>query len=278
MDQTLTNKLEAWLSKPEHTDDSDIMEGALMLLQLNRNRSLYMTVSTCPKRFVKTVEYELRKFLPMRKQGKTCADVRREADALLKELKSADDAEPSGNESKPVEEMDLPLRSGKRPDHDSLPENIKAIWTENAERWKKIKELYNICLHIEQPCDLAENLQVLKETWYKYKSEFDRYDSYVIGDETEEKETDPMQTARDIANARAYISKNLDRLISMKSASLADGADEKAIKDYQSLLSSVSDRVQILIENKQVMGDDLKKKLTDAGVTLPSEQPSETEL
>lgn len=56
IDNQLTERIEAWLAMPEHTDDADIMEGALMLLQLNRNRQLFQTVSTCPQRFVKTVE------------------------------------------------------------------------------------------------------------------------------------------------------------------------------------------------------------------------------
>ena len=87
IDNQLTERIEAWLAMPEHTDDADIMEGALMLLQLNRNRQLFQTVSTCPQRFVKTVEYELRKFLPMRKRGQTCQDVMKEATELLGELK-----------------------------------------------------------------------------------------------------------------------------------------------------------------------------------------------
>lgn len=48
IDNQLTERIEAWLAMPKHTDDADIMEGALMLLQLNRNRQLFQTVSTCP--------------------------------------------------------------------------------------------------------------------------------------------------------------------------------------------------------------------------------------
>ena len=40
MDKTLTDKIVAWLNAPAHTEDADIMEGALMLLQLNSSPRL----------------------------------------------------------------------------------------------------------------------------------------------------------------------------------------------------------------------------------------------
>lgn len=126
MDKTLTDKIVAWLNAPAHTEDADIMEGALMLLQLNRNRMLYMTISTNPKRFLKTVEYELKKFLPLRMKGKTCQDVRREADEFLSELReNGIDKEQSEGQDEMFETDDTvaPVRNGKREDHDQLPQS-----------------------------------------------------------------------------------------------------------------------------------------------------------
>lgn len=275
LDDELTKRIEAWLSKPEHTDNADIMDGATMLLQLSRNSVLFQTVASSPKRFAKTVEYELRKFLPMRKRGQTLDEADKEARTILGEIRTAIDGEPQDNETKEDDEKDLPAHGGKRADHDQLPANIKAIWQENAARWKKIKALYNKCLSFDKPCDRDESVQVLKETYYKYKSEFARYDDYVISDA--DKSDDSSASAKDIANAKSYVSKALkdDKLQSMKSAAFADGAGEKTMESYNEFLSKVQQRVDILIENNEVIGDEIRQKLIDGGVVFPEDEPSE---
>lgn len=285
MDKTLTDKIVAWLNAPAHTEDADIMEGALMLLQLNRNRMLYMTISTNPKRFLKTVEYELKKFLPLRMKGKTCQDVRREADEFLSELREngIDKEQSEGqDETSGTDETDdtvAPVRNGKREDHDQLPQNIRDLWATNAERWKRIKEIYNACLSIENPCDLEENLKVLKETYYAYKADYARYDSFTFkneGDKSEEDgASDDLKTLKDINNARSYISKNVDKLLALKKEALRDGASDEQTNAYQSLLSSMTQRVQTLVDNGQVMGEDLMNKLQATGINLPASQPTE---
>lgn len=285
MDKTLTDKIVAWLNAPAHTEDADIMEGALMLLQLNRNRQLYMTISTNPKRFLNTVEYELKKFLPLRMKGKTCQDVRREADEFLSELReNGIDKEQSERQDETSETDDnddtvAPVRNGKREDHDQLPKNIRDIWEANAERWKRIKEMYNTCLSIENPCDLEENLKVLKETYYAYKIDYARYDSFTFenkGDKSEEDgASDDLKKLKNINNARSYISKNVDKLSALKKEALKDDATDAQTKAYQSLLSSMTQRVQMLVDNGQVMGEDLMNKLQATGINLPASQPTE---
>lgn len=279
IDNSITKKLEDFLAMTDRTPE-EVVSGATLLLQLNRNRSLFQTVLTNPKRFESTVVYELKKFVPIRQRGQTLEDVKRDAEQLLGELKSAVDEEPAENESKDDSEKDLPMHGGKRPDHDSLPDNIKAIWPQNAERWKKIKSLYNTCLGITEPCDLAESLNTLKETWYKYKSEFSRYDDFIVenNDETVKNGEDPAESAKAVTNARSYLSKMVkdDKLLNMKKASLAEGADEKTIEAYRGNLQNTQDRVQLLLDKGEVIGDELRTKLAEAGVVFPEEKPSET--
>lgn len=285
MDKTLTDKIVAWLNAPAHTEDADIMEGALMLLQLNRNRMLYMTISTNPKRFLKTVEYELKKFLPLRMKGKTCQDVRREADEFLSELrengidKEQSEGQEETSETDDTDNIVAPVRNGKREDHNQLPQNIRDIWEANAERWKRIKEMYNACLSIENPCDLEENLKVLKETYYAYKADYARYDSFTFENKgiksEEDGASDDLKTLKDINNARSYISKNVDKLSTLKKEALKDDATDAQTKAYQSLLSSMTQRVQTLVDNGQVMGEDLMNKLQATGIYLPASQPTE---
>lgn len=285
MDKKLTDKIVAWLNAPAHTEDADIMEGALMLLQLNRNRTLYMTISTNPKRFLKTLEYELKKFLPLRMKGKTCQDVRREADEFLSELrengidKEKHEGQDETSDNDDNDDTVAPVRNGKREDHDQLPQNIRDIWEANSARWKRIKEMYNTCLSIENPCDLEENLKVLKETYYAYKADYARYDSFTFkneGDKSEEDgASDDLKTLKDINNARSYISKNVDKLLALKKEALRDGASDEQTNAYQSLLSSMTQRVQTLVDNGQVMGEDLMNKLQATGINLPASQPTE---
>ena len=279
IDNSITKKLEDFLAMTDRTPE-EVVSGATLLLQLNRNRSLFQTVLTNPKRFESTVVYELKKFVPIRQRGQTLEDVKRDAEQLLGELKSAVDEEPAENESKDDSEKDLPMHGGKRPDHDSLPEDIQAIWPQNAERWKKIKSLYNTCLGITEPCDLAESLNTLKETWYKYKSEFARYDDFIVenNDETVENGEDPAESAKAVTNARSYLSKMVkdDKLLNMKKASLGENAGEKTINAYHSSLHNTQDRVQLLLDKGEVIGDDLRAKLAEAGVVFPEDEPSET--
>lgn len=284
MDKEFTKKIQDWLDEPSHETVEDIMAGAMLLLQCNRNRILYDNVSRRPLRLVGTVEYELKKHLAIRRNNQTLADVQNEAKELYKEIEPAMKEEPEGNDDKSDNEKDLPAHGGKRADHEQLPDNIKAIWQENAVRWKHIKELYETCKTIKKPCDLAEDLHQMKQLWYKYKSEFERYDSYVITEDASEGTgnasgdgEDAAAKAKEIANARAYISKQLkeDKLLNMKKAALADGADEKAIETYNKNLKNTQDRVQVLIDNDVEIGDESKAKLTEAGIVFPTSGTTE---
>lgn len=281
MDNELTKKLQDWLAEPSHDTEDDIIAGATMLLKLNRNRVLFNTILRNPKRYVKAIQYELGKFLKIRLDGLTTNEVERMDAELTPQVKAVVDAEPEENTEKPDEEKDLPIASGKRADHDSLPEDIKSIWQKNAERWKKIKELYNTLLPLKKPCDRYEYLKQMKELWYAYKADFATYDSYkapVEGEHTESEGLKEMASSKDIGNARSYLSKMVkdDKLLNLRKASLAEGATEKEAKAYTTALENTQQRVRLLLDNNEPIGDDLKAKLTEAGVTFPEEQPSET--
>ena len=56
---------------------------------------------------------------------------------------------------------------------------------------------------------------------------------------------------------------------------MRDDATDAQTKAYQSLLSSMTQRVQTLVDNGQVMGEDLKNKLQESGINLSASQPSE---
>lgn len=259
-----------WLDEKEHTTDEDIIKGAFMLLKLTRNQIMFQTIMRKPQKHVDKIVYELRKRLPMRLAHMTTYDVKVMDSEITPVIKSAmkEESDKIASEPENNDKMSLPAVSGKRSDHDSLPDDIKNIWPENAERWKKIKKVYNTLLTLKEPCDRFENLTILSELWYTYKREFERYDNYKAdsGEDVNTAETDPAKLAKIITNARSYISKNIDDLLALKAASAMDNADDKTIESYKSLLAKMTDRVLVLLNNKQVIGDDLRTKLVNAGI------------
>ena len=269
IDNKLTENMQAWLAESAH-DRSSLMRGAEMVLKLTRNMSMYQTIIRRPEKFESKIRYELQKFLPMRLEQMTTQDVKALSAELIPEVKKAVDEEATLSDSDETIDNDtfLPAASGIRPDHDSLPEDVQSVWSDNKERWLKIKQLYNTLLAIEQPCDRYEYLKQLKDLWYTYKRELGRYDNYVAPDDGAA--PSPVDIAKDIANARAYITKNVDKLIELRNESLSSDDATKALDDYNKLLAKMQQRVDTLNSNNAPVGDDLKAKLNEAGLSLPS--------
>ena len=269
IDNQLTKNMQSWLDADSHSHE-ELMAGAEMVLKLTRNVSMYQTIIRRPEKFESKIRYELQKFLPMRLEQMTVQDVKALDDELMPKVKAAVVAD-LGDDSQPP-------ASGMRPDHDSLPEDVRRVWADNRERWLSIKTLYYTLLPIEQPCDRYEYLHQLKDLWYTYKRELQRYDSYVApadtgasdGSAAELPEQSPADIAKDIANARSYITKNVDRLAELRRASLDADDNVKALDDYNSLLAKVQQRVGVLTDANAPIGDDLKAKLNEGGISVPS--------
>lgn len=278
IDNNFTIKMKRWLEAGNHTERDDIMNGAMMLLQLNRNQALFNTIARRPEKYVVKIEYELKKFLPIRLAKMTMADVNNLDAEVTPSIKEAIEAEPEDNDTKDYETIALPAHNGKREDHDSLPDDIKALWYKNVERWKKIKAAYNTLLTLTEPCDRYEYLAALKDTWYEYKKAFEIYDSYTAPVtepvEGNAQPADVAQLAKSINNARAYISKNVDKLLELHKAS---GNDESQDEKYRAMCDKISERVQVLVDNKQPIGDDLKKKLADGGLVIENNDEEDSD-
>ena len=108
----------------------------------------------------------------------------------------------------------------------------------------------------------------LKETWYKYKAEFERYDSFELSADNVGGETSPVDFAKQISNARSYISKNVDKLLQLKEKALSDNPSDKDIERYKSLCNNLNERLALLLDNSQVVGEDVLAKLADGGVEI----------
>jgi len=280
-DPKLTDDMVKWLSS-EHESDEMILKGAVMLLRVNRNRGLYERIIRQPRRGLKKLEYELRKHVNMRLDGYTIEDVEKLDSEITPQIESAissekidDDGEtgdaPSGEETSNA----ATVITGKRPDHDQLPEEIQAIWVKNAERWHKIKETYNLLLTLNAPCDRYEYLKLLKDAWYNYKADMARYDDFKVGDITD----DGDKTVRDenvqksIDYAQTYISKHLSSLLDLvEEAKEPDFSIEQQTK-LEKEREFIQSRVYILLENGVNLSDQRKADLVkcDVSIVLPKD-------
>ena len=300
IDPKFTEQIARWL-EGEHSTQEQIEAGAQLLLSLNRDGAMYQRIMRRPQRELKFLEYKLQRFLRLRQDGQTIKDVIRLNDEIIPVLKTVTDKEPLPVEGQavilPVEEpvgSDQYVRMGIRPVHDKLPASIQAIWPANAERWKKIKEAYETCKQLTEPCDRYEYLKVLKETWYKYKQEMARYDDYRLTDDGgSEGEGAADQTPaltpeqeKELKNADSYISKNMPQLQQLVSASKEEEFNEEQIKSLESLRQRIQQRVDVLLKygrtlteerSEQLLQCDIKVSLEAAGAEDNTETPQNDE-
>ena len=279
LDNSFTEKIQKWFDS-EHTEDN-IREGALLLLQIDRNRNLYQNVIRKPQMFLSKLEHELRKHLTYRLDKKTRSEVRK-MDAEITPVMDASITAVADTDNIPAlldDAVELKptaiIAKGMREDHAELSPEIQKIWTENAARWKKIKSLYETCKSLTQSCDKYESLKSigeefpamindLKDNYYLYKKEMQKYDDAPKVSETPvvEPETAAVALAKSIGNARSYISKAIPQV-----KYLTELADEKSLASAEALKSKIAERAKLLADN-QSMTDDMLASLAELNVKL----------
>ena len=287
-----------WLSKKKHTE-AELADGAMMVLQCNRNHALYNTIMRRPARYEEKIAYELRKHLRYLKDdmtldevkkmeayilpviGKAIADTEETADKAAAALGEIPEDSflpaPALSSEEPYKQTDAIVARGKRTDHDTLPETIRAIWDKNAERYKKIKQAHETCKTLTAACDRYEFTSAIAELWADYKKDFDTYDHYVLVPVNEEAGTQTPDTeevqlsaedVKAINAARPYISKNLPKLIALVAAAKQEGFTDKQTKELEGWREKIQQRVDVLVRTKQVITDELRQQLTEADIKL----------
>ena len=293
IDPKFTEQIAQWL-QGDHGSSEAVAAGAMLLLQLNRDNAMYQRIMRNPKRMLSFLEYKLRRFLQMRQDGQTIKDVVKLDHEITPQLQTVIEAEPTGGKAEvlpfaqPAEKdggEGVYVRKGIRPDHDRLPAAIQAIWPKNAERWKKIKEAYETCKQLTEPCDRYEYLKVLKETWYKYKQEMARYDDYrLTADGGSEGEGAADQTPaltpeqeKELKNADSYISKNMPQLQQLVSASKEEEFNEEQIKNLENLRQRIQQRVDVLLKYGRTLTEERSEQLKQCDIKLTLDTPEDNE-
>lgn len=183
MDKEFTNKLQTWLSLPR--EDRDWDEGALMLLQLTGNKIMYRNLSVNPEGKANFIEGKLQQYLEFRLAELTHEQVKEMQHAVEEIVKEHTEFMSDDNEAKN-------FKAGKRADHDTLPEEIQALYVENLDLVHRMRELHlklRTMSATDSTCADSDRYPFLKEFIKLDKKLHDNwnvYDHFVAKAETAE--------------------------------------------------------------------------------------------
>lgn len=188
MDNKFTELIKQWLETPSNQRDYSV--GALYLLKLSGNQIMYRNIVAQLDRRHEFVDYQIQKYYNFRVQALTHAQVeemQQKVDVIVAEhISLAANADEH--------------KTGKRIDHDSLPDEIKAKYVENLSILQRMRELHLKLRSLSldtAPCPDSERYPFLKELINldkKMHANWEEYDHYVIGTSKEERGTSKPQT------------------------------------------------------------------------------------
>ena len=183
MDHNFTELIKQWLETPSVQRDYSV--GALYLLKLSGNQIMYRNIVAQLDRRHDFVDYQIQKYYNFRVQALTHAQVeemQQQVDVIVAEhIPLAANADEH--------------KTGKRDDHDSLPDEIKAKYVENLSILQRMRELHLKLRSLSldtAPCPDSERYPFLKELIEldkKMHANWEEYDHYVIGTSEEERGT-----------------------------------------------------------------------------------------
>lgn len=174
MDHKFTEQIKQWLETPE--DERDYSIGALYLLKLSGNQIMYRNIISQIDRRHDVVDYQLQKYYNFRVQALTHAQVEEMA-AQVKSIVAEHIPLAASADEAPAK--------GKREDHDSLPDEVKAKYVENLSILQRMRELHLRLRSLSldnATCPDSERYPFLKELITldkKLHSNWEGYDHYV---------------------------------------------------------------------------------------------------
>ena len=173
MDHKFTELIKQWLETPSNQRDYSV--GALYLLKLSGNQIMYRNIVAQLDRRHDFVDYQIQKYYNFRVQALTHAQVeemQQKVDVIVAEHMSL---AANADEHK----------TGKRDDHDSLPDDIKAKYVENLSILQRMRELHLKLRSLSldtAPCPDSERYPFLKELIEldkKMHANWEEYDHFV---------------------------------------------------------------------------------------------------
>ena len=192
LNHEFTEKIQQWLDTPH--EQRDYEQGALYLLKLNGNQIMYRNLMSNPRGKAEFIEYHLRKHYNFRVKDLTHAQVV----AMDKQVEEIVKKHNTFTEDNPAKEF----KQGKRGDHDTLPEEIQALYVENLSIVQRMREVHlklRTLSTADAPCPDSERYPFLKELIEldtRLHANWDRYDHYTGA------ENEPVETVAEEKPAR----------------------------------------------------------------------------
>ena len=285
LDNHFTEKLQAWLNRP-HSSEEMIKEGALLLLQLNKNRVLYNNILRQPTRprYRERLEYELNKHLQIRLAGLTQSEVAAMDARVLKVAESiiVSQGDSVGDIQDEQDEENRVLKKGKRPDHDQLPEKIQQLFNSCGGVYKRIRKLHTMLKGMENltSCDRYEYLKQMDELDEIYRKRMREYDEYKAGTTSASPESkNTEQEGKDVNvllnNERSYLKRLKVRL---KKAYDERGISEVTYQTYEDMLNEANPHINKLLSLGGRITEKSRDPLRQLGVKFPDEENANAKI
>ena len=175
LDNKFTELIQKWLETP--ADERDYTVGALYLLKLSGNQIMYRNIMANPTSKAEFIEYNIRKYYNFRVQALThyqVEEMQKQVDVIAQEHFSLEEENPAKD-----------FKKGKREDHDSLPDEIQALYVENLSIVQRMREVHLKLRSLSADnatCPDSERYPFLKELIELDKrlhSNWEQYDHFV---------------------------------------------------------------------------------------------------
>lgn len=255
LDDKFTKDLQQYLTTPR--DERDYERGALLLLQLNRNR--FMHARLLRRKNWDKLEYELKKHLNIRLEGLTTREVQEMEKRELPRIRLRMEAR------RPILSTDKDFTGGtykgRREDHDNLPAEVQALYERNADLYFKMKQTFETLKTMEDQtaCDRHELLTILVGLDKEYRQNWYAYDTFGNAptdpaSETGEAEAQTTATPQQVNAARKYLSQNKTKVATLEGEAA------------ETLLAKMQQRVNLLLSAGQTFAKEQQEELAALGL------------
>lgn len=226
IDNKFTKQIQDWLNAMPQ--DQDVVKGATLLLQCNRNKVLYNNIVRNPEKLKEKLIYELRKHLAYRLDGLTLQQV-----AVMDKKVTTEVAATIATAQKAAE---TPLK-GQRADHNQLPADVQNLFFEAHDIMVTMRSLHEKLklMSADKPCERYTHLKELLALHDRYRKCYNTYDGYdtaekptsAVDNSTENNENvaDNAELQKALGTYRGYIVTNIEKLAAFVAAGKTSKAD-----------------------------------------------------
>lgn len=237
----MLDKVRDWLALDK--SKRDYQKGALMMLQITSNRIQYNNVVRNLAAKSGVVDFELENYLKVKAKAVEKAQVKamREEVSVIAHKRNLDGSKYTANKNR-----------GKRLDHDSLPDEIKALYTENLSLLQAMREdhvqLRKLVLDDKVTCLDAEQYPFLKDIIEKDEQMHKNWQAY------DQYGAKPEDAEEQLAEEEKKRSLNAFRMLIMSKGQYKKKPTEKKKQQILELLGQIINPSAELIEELTEMG------------------------